>query len=321
MSTHLDKEKGRGWTSCQDLNSTKFSDSLKDYVERDIRAGSIIAYLIKEDDKNIEHPIGRVLLKPFYNNKTEEWILWPAKKYGTVPPSFKKEVEKWVTKSFNKGKTGTFYIHSKVYKGTDIEGKKTIAPPPIGMKEFRRKQAELKVPMIENGQQFVDWFRNKEDWIFIRQQLRNGVFDKLIGKRVVGKPYIKKTLILSPDNVKDAYMAHYWEEKDNLRTYHSTWWVHDILGYFSKENDREMDFAWATVSLFTAYDGIEKISSDLSWDEVMINVENLIEIKHRNFFYGEFKKYIQDENDKKRLLNDFKLFWNKYVKGKGHDEV
>lgn len=317
MSTHLSKIGGRGWTSCQDLNKKVGVgyQNLNRYVEQDIKAGTIIAYLIKEDDKNIEHPLGRVLLKPFHNPDTGEWILLPSKKYGTCPPKFKTAVGNWANKTFNKGKFGRFGIDPDVYQGRDIKGYKEISQK-MSMKEFRQKQAELKVAIIETGQQFVDWFSNDEDWIWIKQQANKGEFEKLIGKRIIGVPYIKKTLILTPDEIKDAYMSHYWTEKDKLQWYHSRLWIDDIVGNLTKENDREIDFAWATISLFTAYDGIKNLPLDIPIEEVLISAEDLLEGSLKYFFYSEMgKKYIATEADKTRILNDFKIFWNKYVKG------
>lgn len=302
MSTHL---KGyRGWTSCQNLNT----GALKSYVERDIKAGTIIAYLIREDDKNIEKPLGRVLLKPFENPDTGDWILLPAKKYGTTPPNFRKAVEKWANQNFNKGKTGTFWIDPEVYKGSDIKGTKTIKTK-MSMKEFKLKQTEMKVPIIETGRQFVDWFADKENWDFIKDKLKSDRFDDMIGKQIIGIPYIKKTLRLTPDEIKEAYMSHYFEEKNNLRSYHSGWWVHDILPYLSNQSEREIDMVWAAISLFTAYDGIEKIT-DFSFEKV----ENLIEEKYKLFFYNGEKTYIKNDSDKKLIIDGFKEIWEKYKK-------
>lgn len=51
----------RDWTSCMNI----IDGSAKLHVEEDIRLGTLVVYLIDKKDTNIEHPYGRVLIKPY----------------------------------------------------------------------------------------------------------------------------------------------------------------------------------------------------------------------------------------------------------------
>lgn len=51
----------RDWTSCMNI----IDGDNKDYVEEDIKYGTIVAYIIDKKDTNINHPYGRVLVKPY----------------------------------------------------------------------------------------------------------------------------------------------------------------------------------------------------------------------------------------------------------------
>lgn len=51
----------RDWTSCMNL----FDGECKYYVEKDIEYGTLVCYIIDRKDTNIEHPYGRVLIKPY----------------------------------------------------------------------------------------------------------------------------------------------------------------------------------------------------------------------------------------------------------------
>ena len=51
----------RNWTSCMNI----FGGDMADYVEYDIEFGTVICYIISKEDKNINNPIGRVLIKPY----------------------------------------------------------------------------------------------------------------------------------------------------------------------------------------------------------------------------------------------------------------
>jgi hypothetical protein len=89
----------RGWTSCMNLREP---GNNKRFVPLDIKAGTIIAYVINANDKNIENPKARTLIKPFVNILGNHDIALGIEdtyvKYGTAPPEFIKTVSDWVDK-------------------------------------------------------------------------------------------------------------------------------------------------------------------------------------------------------------------------------
>ncbi len=111
----------RGWTSCMNLET----GTLTRFMQKEITEGTIIAYLINEDDKNINHPYGRINIKP-YNNKRND-IAWGLAKfcYGSLldkkrknnilSKNFKNEVSKWVKLNLNNRKNGVFKLNYNVY--------------------------------------------------------------------------------------------------------------------------------------------------------------------------------------------------------------
>lgn len=108
MSTH------RGWTSCMDLHS-KFSQ----WTGLEVEKGVLVAYLIKKDDTNITNPIGRIAIKPFFNDKNpKDVLLIPEKEvYGTNKRGFRETVVKWLD-SFQSKKVGNFTFPSELYNDT-----------------------------------------------------------------------------------------------------------------------------------------------------------------------------------------------------------
>ena len=59
----------RGWDSCMDLDGNQMH---KMYVKKDVEHGTLIAYLIKKKDTNLQEPLGRVLIKPYIAGKRQE---------------------------------------------------------------------------------------------------------------------------------------------------------------------------------------------------------------------------------------------------------
>lgn len=114
---------GRGWTSCMNL----FTGMYKEYVDSSIKAGVLIAYLCSPNDKqvkiskydfrktkkiNIQHPLGRCLVKPYtkhnrYEDETEadfsnpNWILRCSKTYGTFFDAAVKYLQEWLNENWN----------------------------------------------------------------------------------------------------------------------------------------------------------------------------------------------------------------------------
>jgi hypothetical protein len=66
----------RGWSSCMNLAQ----GSNANYVGKDIEHGVFIAYAVKSDDKNINNPLARVLIKPFVNVGDENKIIYLPEK-------------------------------------------------------------------------------------------------------------------------------------------------------------------------------------------------------------------------------------------------
>ena len=88
----------RGWTSCMDLDDGEN----RIFVDQDIKLGTIVAYLIKDLDKNINNPIARISIKPYSCDVDKAKIgLFMGRMYGQGPVSFYKTVQDFC-ESYNK---------------------------------------------------------------------------------------------------------------------------------------------------------------------------------------------------------------------------
>ncbi len=111
----------RGWTSCMEIGEGYY----KKYMSREIKEGTVIAYLINRNDMNINHPYGRVTIKPYINEKTQK-IGWGASYscYGSVlrdendglKNKFLETVNSWIKTNMNKGKYGLFTLSGGIYR-------------------------------------------------------------------------------------------------------------------------------------------------------------------------------------------------------------
>ena len=81
---------GRGWTSCMNL----IGGSNKHYVPAEVKEGSIIAYMVAKDDKNIQKPSARILMR-VYQAADGKRGLFPASIYGSGSFEFSAVVNRW----------------------------------------------------------------------------------------------------------------------------------------------------------------------------------------------------------------------------------
>lgn len=102
----------RGWTSCMNL----YQGINAHYIQHDVKSGTMVAYLVKNDDLNIERPVARVAIKPFVNIDDESNVFYEAEErvYGTAPLTFLEVLNKIINDA-QSGKTGRFKLVDTLY--------------------------------------------------------------------------------------------------------------------------------------------------------------------------------------------------------------
>jgi hypothetical protein len=102
----------RGWTSCMNL----YSGINKHYIQYDVADGTMVAYLVANDDLNIKRPVARVAIKPFVNtdDSTDVFYEPEEKVYGSPPHTFLEAVDKIINEA-QPGKRGRFKMVDTLY--------------------------------------------------------------------------------------------------------------------------------------------------------------------------------------------------------------
>ena len=104
----------RNWKSCMNLRGGED----RHYVEIDIELGTIISYLVEKNDKNIQDPVSRILIKPYINEDDQDDILYGIErdsvKYGRDNEKYVKKLISVLDKA-QEEKTGIFDIDKNLY--------------------------------------------------------------------------------------------------------------------------------------------------------------------------------------------------------------
>jgi hypothetical protein len=111
----------RGWENCMTIGT----GANYKYLIHDVKEGSLVAYLINSDDKNINKPIANCAIKPYINSKdkTDVILLRDSKTYPQPYPDFENTVSSWLDE-VNGKKEGIYCFNPKLYK--DIFGSSYI---------------------------------------------------------------------------------------------------------------------------------------------------------------------------------------------------
>ncbi len=94
----------RDWDSCMRLPYEDDEGGCNyEFLGSDIEEGTIIAYFIHSYDKDIEDPLGRIAIKPYYNKQDPNYIIYlpDVKIYGNIPSTrtdFSKVINDWFSK-------------------------------------------------------------------------------------------------------------------------------------------------------------------------------------------------------------------------------
>jgi hypothetical protein len=153
----------RKWNSCMDIRA----GVNKHYVMRDIKHGTLVAYVIKNDDLNINKPINRVLIKPFVNDENDKTLLGVEDKvyvgiYDKEVEGFKDTVENWFAQKQG-DIDNSYYLKDTLYP----DGRTRLSPTDNTIRQLKKvygdiqhtngffivttKTSKLKGLMYENG--------------------------------------------------------------------------------------------------------------------------------------------------------------------------
>ncbi len=106
------------------------------YLEKDIKSnGTHVAYLVDEDDPNVENPHARITLNPFVSSSGKHTILRPSlkargstepKQYGDGGIDFSHTVSQWAEKHLPmRSSEESYQIHPESYDDTNLNDPKT----------------------------------------------------------------------------------------------------------------------------------------------------------------------------------------------------
>jgi Leucine-rich repeat (LRR) protein len=124
---------GRRWRSCMTKGSVNFH-----YVPKEIEAGTLVAYVVHQDDTGVDYPLMRILLKPF-RNESGQTILVPNAVYpsdqanNTGVEGLLRQAIGGFIRQQNQGHSGTYSMDPEVYtdgQATSVTlGEKRNQPP------------------------------------------------------------------------------------------------------------------------------------------------------------------------------------------------
>ena len=169
----------RNWTSCMNLQGGINRES----VFCEIKDGGFIAYLCLKDDKNIEKPLARVLIRRFDNKAGKSIAVLEESVYGNPLDGFEQQVQKWIDSKQGKIKPAKY-----IRKGGWHSDTFGHADPDDSAKKQRRDMTKIFYPKTADG-----LFKMLEKKI--RPEVVRDILEKLLDKNLVLDEKNKSKLI------------------------------------------------------------------------------------------------------------------------------
>lgn len=112
------------WHNCMTLSGPEGPGLNYRYLIHDVKEGSLVAFLINKNDKNLKDPIANCAIKPYINaDDPSDFILQKDNKTYPQPyPDFEKTVIEFL-KEFNGNYEGIFCLNNKLYNDNSKSNK------------------------------------------------------------------------------------------------------------------------------------------------------------------------------------------------------
>lgn len=120
----------RGWWSCMSLGGDEIVRGEKDTrvgshvkeLKKDIKEGTLVAYLITDKDLNIRVPLSKITLKPYIHEESGKSYLVPnPRQYGASSSELVHITTKWLEEKQGKLPKGEYSLNPNVYQDFDME--------------------------------------------------------------------------------------------------------------------------------------------------------------------------------------------------------
>ncbi len=170
----------RGWLSCMNLDGGEYCHKLK----YDIKYGTIVAYLINIEDTDVDHPIARIAIKPFFCEENDDVIWWPEGKiYGSAPKHFLSEVQNWCEINFPIGdniyiKQPDLYNDDKIsvkYRNlSDEQYIKLLQNGKISLRDIDNPSEAIQMAAVKQDGMAIEYIDNPSEAVQMAAVQQNG---------------------------------------------------------------------------------------------------------------------------------------------------
>jgi len=226
----------RRWHSCMELKNenenyderirnTNEGGSYRYYVKNDLIEGSLIAYLIDKNDREIDKPYARVLIKPYVNRQGNQIYLSPeARVYkddalidSVLADKFIVIVDNWV-KEQQKDLKGKFYANPNLY----YDGKASVfAGKSLSIEEAVYKSIKWNTLFKQDKMIIKDAIKTK----YISRVNRlieeyNGIVHEVLFKNKIYMPFIDASKIKNENYLNLEFPVRILSDEEKNRIYH-----------------------------------------------------------------------------------------------------
>ena len=195
---------GKIRTLQDEINDRKETGENAKYLIHDVKEGSLISYLIKKTDKNINNPLAVLNIKPYINdNNPDDFILISDNTmYGNGRPEFKKTVDSILSEINGPDVGGYYCLQKNIYGDSQRENIRILKPEE---KTFYLEKAKEFVNTITKGEEIPCYPKfEKQKCYLYRDKKNHRILDLRIENITLFK-WFKNPELPDDTNVKAPY--------------------------------------------------------------------------------------------------------------------
>jgi hypothetical protein len=293
----------RNWTSCMNLRDEGENFSYQYYrqVFNKIKRGGLVAYLIKEGDKNIENPLARVSIRRYVDKKGDFIFLASDVCYGVKDKNFVEFVQNKIDESNEK----TVDEWGEKYK--DIEGGyPDVFPTQFSIQDFSKDEKQIvNARIIQNMLNSVLEKRNIGKTVLILKNLSENYYTDYLRKIIDFDILFKNIIEWMPikivfDNIfaSDIFGGYFFERSNKY-----------IKALFDKayENGNFNDIFYLHKNYWRRGEDIDQINKTINWIVEAGSPENAYDFSR--FLFNDY-----DERVDKLLIQYLDVNKPQYLK-------
>ena len=289
----------RDWTSCMELGEGSHHEA----VFCEVQLGSLVAYLVRKEDVDINNPLARIHIKRFENRYGESYAVQEQSVYGNELPGFAELVRQWLNGKQQNMRPGMYRRMGGEWSDT-FDKEMLIGPTKTKdiIKWLRREDPDAKYNTWTVEDELASDYNTEVKDMYEQEALMDNT--KTFTDEKEAEAYLLKleSEIWGDEDSREEMENYGWDSWNRRDPDDGEW---EIDRYNLKENKHDNTYDMYGYALETIINAERGIYQDKIIKEIHDSLfKDLGKDKTKIFFAQKYPELITDEDREKIRMSD-----------------